>query len=117
MRLFAIFAAALLAFPAQAQEKVILGMSGWTGFQPLKLAELAGIFKKNGVDIETRFIAPVQRSAARASGALNAAATTVDQHIVWSSGGIPTGLGELHDKAKGGDGLAGRNTTSSRQGP
>jgi NitT/TauT family transport system substrate-binding protein len=59
-------------------------MSGWTGFQPLKLAELAGIFKKNGVDIETRFIAPVQRSSALASGALNAAATTVDQHIVWS---------------------------------
>ena len=90
MKWLAIIVAMSAAFAAQAQEKVVLGMSGWTGFQPLKLAELAGIFKKNGVDIETRFIAPVQRSAALAAGALNAAATTVDQHIVWSSAGIPT---------------------------
>jgi NitT/TauT family transport system substrate-binding protein len=113
MRLFALFAAALLVFPAQAQEKVILGMSGWTGFQPLKLAELAGIFKKNGVDIEIRFIAPVQRSAALASGALNSAATTVDQHIVWTSAGIPTVQVALIDKSNGGDGLAVRNNINS----
>src|SRR5438105_15752727 len=112
MRLFAILAAALLAFPAQAQEKVILGMSGWTGFQPLKLAELAGIFKQHGVDIEIRFIAPVQRSAALAAGALNAAATTVDQHIVWTSAGIPTMQVALIDKSNGGDGLAVRNNLS-----
>ena len=29
-----------IAGGAAAQEKVVLGMSGWTGFQPLKLAEL-----------------------------------------------------------------------------
>ena len=104
MRLLALLSAGLLAFAAQAQDKVILGMSGWTGFQPLKLAELAGIFKKNGVDIEIRFIAPVQRSAALASGALNAAATTVDQHIVWASAGIPSVQVALIDKSKGGDG-------------
>ena len=60
MKWLALIAAAGVACAAQAQEKVVLGMSGWTGFQPLKLAELAGIFKKNGVDIETRFIAPVR---------------------------------------------------------
>jgi NitT/TauT family transport system substrate-binding protein len=109
MRLVAFAAIALLALPAQAQDKVILGMSGWTGFQPLKLAELAGIFKKNGVDIEIRFIAPVQRSAALASGA----ATTVDQHIVWTSAGIPSVQVALIDKSKGGDGLAVRNNINS----
>ena len=67
MRLLALAAAALLAFPAQAQEKVVLGMSGWTGFQPLKLAELAGIFKKNGVDIEIRFIPPVSKRRRKSS--------------------------------------------------
>jgi NitT/TauT family transport system substrate-binding protein len=113
MRLLGLVAALLLAFPAAAQEKVVLGMSGWTGFQPLKLAELGGIFKKNGVDIEIRFIAPVQRSAALASGALNAAATTVDQHIVWTSAGIPTVQVALIDKSKGGDGLAVRNNINS----
>src|SRR5882672_3935017 len=113
MKWLAIIAATGIAFAAQAQEKVVLGMSGWTGFQPLKLAELAGIFKKNGVDMEIRFIPPVQRSAALASGALNAAATTVDQHIVWTSAGIPTVQVALIDKSNGGDGLAVRNHVSS----
>ena len=66
VRALAAAAALSIAGSALAQEKVVLGMSGWTGFQPLKLAELAGIFKKNGVDIEIRFIPPVQRSAALA---------------------------------------------------
>ena len=42
---------------ARAQEtKIILGMSGWTGFAPLTLADKAGIFKKNGLDVEIRMI-------------------------------------------------------------
>jgi NitT/TauT family transport system substrate-binding protein len=113
MRLLALIVAASFACAAQAQEKVVLGMSGWTGFQPLKLAELAGIFKKNNVDIEVRFIPPVQRGTALASGALNAAATTVDQHIVWSSAGIPTVQVALIDKSNGGDGLVVRNGINS----
>ena len=113
MKFIALIVAMGLACAAQAQEKVVLGMSGWTGFQPLKLAELAGIFKKNGVDIEIRFIAPVQRSSALASGALNAAATTVDQHIVWDSAGIPTVQVALIDKSNGGDGLVVRNNIGS----
>src|SRR5688572_24610971 len=113
MRTVALAIALGVAFTAQAQEKVTLGMSGWTGFQPLKLAELAGIFKKNGVDMEIRFIAPVQRSAALASGALNAAATTVDQHIVWTSAGIDTVQVALIDKSNGGDGLVVRNNINS----
>src|SRR5436190_20987221 len=112
-RALAAAAALSIAGSAIAQEKVVLGMSGWTGFQPLKLAELAGIFKKNGVDIEIRFIAPVQRSAALASGALNAAATTVDQHIVWASAGIASAQVALIDKSKGGDGLAVRSNINS----
>ncbi len=115
MKWLALIAAAALACAAQAQEKVVLGMSGWTGFQPLKLAELGGIFKKNGADIEIRFIAPVQRSAALAAGALNAAATTVDQHIVWTSAGIPTVQVALIDKSNGGDGLAVRHGIDSIQ--
>lgn len=106
-------AAVLAAGSAAAQEKVILGMSGWTGFQPIKLAEYAGIFKKNGVEVEIRFIAPQPRSAALAAGALNAAATTVDQHIVWTSAGIPTVQVALIDKSNGGDGVAVRNNINS----
>ena len=104
---------AVAAIAASAQEKVVLGMSGWTGFAPLSLADKAGIFKKNGVDVEIRFIPPVQRSAALAAGALNAAATTVDQHIVWTSAGIPTVQVVLIDKSNGGDGIAVRGENRS----
>ena len=41
-------AIAAMAVPASAQTKITLGMSGWTGFAPLTLADKAGIFKKNG---------------------------------------------------------------------
>ncbi len=116
MRPFAVFllAAWLAAVaPAAHAQKVVLGMSGWTGFSPLSLADKADIFKKNGVDVELRMIPPVPRSAALASGALNAAATTVDQHIVWMSAGIPSVQVALIDKSNGGDGLAVRSGINS----
>jgi hypothetical protein len=38
-----------LSAPVAAQDtKIVLGMSGWTGFAPLTLADKAGIFKKTG---------------------------------------------------------------------
>src|ERR671935_102803 len=46
-------------------------------------------------------------------GARNAAATTVDQHIVWTSAGIPTVQVALIDKSNGGDGLVVRNNINS----
>ena len=114
MKPFAVaLVAAVLSTAAVAQDKVILGISGWTGFAPLSLADKAGIFKKNGVDVEIRFIAPVQRSAALASGALNAAATTVDQHIVWTAAGVPAVQVLLIDKSNGGDGVVVRNNINS----
>src|SRR6267378_4422237 len=116
MRSFAVFlvaASLAAALPAAQAQKVVLGMSGWTGFSPLSLADRADIFKKNGVDVELRMIPPVPRSAALASGALNAAATTVDQHIVWMSAGIPSVQVALIDKSNGGDGLAVRSGINS----
>lgn len=99
-------AATTAVVPTAQAQKVVLGMSGWTGFSPLSLADKAGIFQKNGAEVELRMIAPVPRSTALAAGALNAAATTVDQHIVWMSAGIPSVQVALIDKSKGGDGLA-----------
>jgi NitT/TauT family transport system substrate-binding protein len=115
MRLLAIGLALLATAiaPAAHAQKVVLGMSGWTGFSPLSLADKAGIFKKNGVDVELRMIAPVPRSTALASGAINAAATTVDQHIVWMNAGIPSVQVALIDKSNGGDGLVVRNNIQS----
>ncbi len=94
--------------PAMAQDmpKVVLGMSGWTGFAPLSLAAEAGLFKKHGVDVEIKFIPQKERHLTVAAGATQAVATTVDTFISYSAAGIPLTQVLLLDKSKGGDGLA-----------
>src|SRR3546814_11800812 len=52
--------------------KVVLGMSGWTGFAPLSLAEEARLFKKPGVDVEIKFIPQKERHLTVAAGATQA---------------------------------------------
>ncbi|MBS4048868.1 MAG: ABC transporter substrate-binding protein [Ferrovibrio sp.] len=102
-------AAALLAAPAMAQDKIVLGMSGWTGFAPLTLAAEAGLFKKHGVDVEIKFIPQKERHLTVAAGATQAVATTVDTFVAWTAAGVPLTQVLLLDKSKGGDGLAVRN--------
>lgn len=100
-------AATVLATPAHAQNTpVALGMSGWTGFAPLSLADKAGIFKKNGLDVEIKMIPQKDRHLALASGAIQCAATTVETHVAWNANGVPiTQIVQL-DKSYGADGLA-----------
>ena len=99
-----------VAQSAGAQEtKVALGMSGWTGFAPLTLADKAGIFKKNGLDVELRMIPQKDRHLALASGAIQCAATTVETHVAWNANGVPIVQIFQMDKSYGADGLAVRN--------
>lgn len=101
--------AAPLAAPhvvrAQTMPKIIIGMSGWTGFAPLTLAEQAGLFKAAGVEVETRFVPQRERNLALAAGALNCVVTTVDTMILWGST-MPLVQVLVLDKSKGGDGIA-----------
>lgn len=90
---------------AQAMPKIIIGMSGWTGFAPLTLAEQAGLFKAAGVEVETKFVPQRERNLALASGALNCVVTTVDTMILWGST-MPLVQVLVLDKSKGGDGIA-----------
>ena len=79
-----------VATPAQAQNtKIVLGMSGWTGFAPLTLADKAGIFKKNGLDVEIKMIPQKDRHLALASKSIQCAATTVETHVAWNANGVP----------------------------
>ena len=82
---------AAISSGAQAQEatKVVIGMSAWTGFAPLTLADKAGIFKKNGLDVEIKMIPQKDRHLALAAGAIQCAATTVETHVAWNSNGVP----------------------------
>ena len=101
--------AGLLAAPAalraQTFPKITIGMSGWTGFAPLTLAEQAGIFRANGLDVETRFVPQRERNLALVSGALNCVVTTVDTMILWASA-APLVQVLVLDRSRGGDGIA-----------
>lgn len=93
---------------AQAMPKIVIGMSGWTGFAPLSLAANAGLFKKNGVDAEIRMVPQLERHLALASGAVQAVATTVDTQIFYASTGVNVTQVLVLDRSNGGDGIAAR---------
>jgi NitT/TauT family transport system substrate-binding protein len=103
----------MIAGGAQAQTKVAIGISGWTGFAPLVLAKEAGIFAKNGLDVTIKKIPQKDRHLAIASGDIQCAATTVETWIVWDAAGIKTKQIFQLDKSYGADGMVTRNTTAS----
>jgi NitT/TauT family transport system substrate-binding protein len=92
-----------------AQTKVGIGISGWTGFAPLTLAKEAGIFKKNGLDVELKKIPQKDRHLAIMSGDIQCAATTVETWVVWNANGVATTQIFQMDKSYGADGMAVRN--------
>ncbi|MDP3521095.1 MAG: ABC transporter substrate-binding protein [Hydrogenophaga sp.] len=98
---------AALSTAAVAQDtKIALGMSGWTGFAPLTLADKAGIFKKHGLDVEIKMIPQKDRHLALASKAIQCAATTVETHVAWNTNGVPIVQIFQMDKSYGADGIA-----------
>lgn len=104
--------AALLAAwatTAQADTKVAIGISGWTGFGPLTLAKETGIFKKHGLDVTLPKIPQASRSLALASGDIQCAATTVETWIVWNANGVPAKQIFQLDKSHGADGIVARS--------
>src|SRR5881397_956458 len=84
-RIFAATAALLVSAPAIAQDvKVAIGISGWTGFAPLTLANQTGIFKKNGLDVTIKKIPQKDRHLAVASGDIQCAVllrNLLDRHV------------------------------------
>lgn len=98
----------LSAAGAAAQElpKVTIAMSGWTGFAPITLARDAGIFKKNGVEVEIKKMPVANRHQAMAAGEVQGIATTVDTHTLYASSGVPVQQVLVLDSSHGGDGIA-----------
>lgn len=102
------------ASPAAAQStKVAIGMSGWTGFAPLTLAKEAGLFEKNGLDVEIKKIPQKDRHLAIASGDIQCAATTVETFMIWNANGVPIKQLFQLDMSYGADGMAVRNDIAS----
>src|ERR1700688_2851753 len=113
-RILAATAALLVSAPAIADDvKVGIGISAWTGFAPLTLANQAGIFKKNGLDVTIKKIPQKDRHLAIASGDVQCAATTVETWISWNANGVATKQIFQLDKSYGADGMATRNDVAS----
>jgi NitT/TauT family transport system substrate-binding protein len=103
-----------LSAPVAAQDtKVVIGMSGWTGFAPLTLAEKTGLFKKQGLDVEIKMIPQKDRHLALAAKAIQCAATTVETHVAWNTNGVPIVQIFQLDKSFGADGIAVRGDIKS----
>ena len=98
---------------AQAQTKVAIGISGWTGFAPLTLAKEAGLFKKHGLDVTIKKIPQKDRHLAMASGDIQCAATTVETWIVWDGAGVKSKQIFQLDKSYGADGMVTRSAIGS----
>ena len=114
LALAAAFAAlALGTGAAGAQTKIALGMSGWTGFAPLTLAKGAGIFEKNGLDVEIKKIPQKDRHLAVASGDIQCAATTVETFMIWNANGVPIKQLFQLDMSHGADGMVVRNDSAA----
>jgi NitT/TauT family transport system substrate-binding protein len=90
---------------AQSSPKVVIGMSGWTGFAPLTLAKEKGIFKANGVEVEIKKMPAQARHVAMAAGEVQAIATTVDTHITYVAANVPVTQVLVIDSSTGGDGV------------
>jgi NitT/TauT family transport system substrate-binding protein len=88
---------------------VTIGISGWTGFAPLVLAKDAGLFAKNGLDVDIKMIPQKDRLLAIGSGAVQCAATTVETYIPWTLSGISIKQILQMDKSYGADGIVARN--------
>lgn len=94
------------ALTTQAEDtKVAIGISGWTGFAPLTLANEAGLFKKQGLDVSIKKIPQKDRHLAIASGDIQCAATTVETWVVWNANGVATTQIFQLDKSYGADGM------------
>jgi NitT/TauT family transport system substrate-binding protein len=103
-------AMALTSAAVQAQETpVAIGISGWTGFAPLTLANEAGLFKKNGLAVTIKKIPQKDRHLAIASGDVQCAATTVETWVVWNANGVATTQIFQLDKSYGADGMVVRS--------
>ena len=92
---------------------VTIGISGWTGFAPLVLAKEAGLFEKNGLDVDLKMIPQKDRLLAIASGSVQCAATTVETYIPWNLSGVSIKQILMMDKSYGADGVVARNDINS----
>lgn len=95
-----------LASPSLAAEKLKVALSTWVGYGPLFIAKSQGLFEKEGLDVDLIIMEDVKtRMPALAAGRIDAAVTTIDTVLGFSSADHPMTYLFAVDDSRGGDGI------------
>ncbi len=99
----------LVAMPsahAAKTDKVTIGYSAWPGWFPLAVADEAGIFKKNGLDVDLKYFADYIASLdAMVAGKLDANTQTLNDTMASVAGGSKQAIIAVNDNSAGNDAI------------
>jgi NitT/TauT family transport system substrate-binding protein len=105
----ALAVAALGAMPAAHAaklDKVTIGYSAWPGWFPLAVADQAGIFEKNGLDVDLKYFADYIASLdAMSAGKLDANTQTLNDTMAAVAGGSKQSIIVVNDNSAGNDAI------------
>ncbi len=87
-------------------DKVTIGYSAWPGWFPLAVAEKAGIFKKDGLDVDLKYFADYISSLdAMVAGKLDANTQTLNDTMAAVAGGSKQAIIAVNDNSAGNDAI------------
>jgi NitT/TauT family transport system substrate-binding protein len=98
----------LSAVPAHATktDKITIGYSAWPGWFPLAVADEAGIFAKNGLDVDLKYFADYIASLdAMTAGKLDANTQTLNDTMAGVAGGSKQAIIAVNDNSAGNDAI------------
>jgi NitT/TauT family transport system substrate-binding protein len=87
-------------------DKVTIGYSAWPGWFPLAVADKAGIFKKDGLDVDLKYFADYIASLdAMVAGKLDANTQTLNDTMASVAGGSKQAIIAVNDNSAGNDAI------------
>jgi NitT/TauT family transport system substrate-binding protein len=96
------------------EEKITLGFSAWPGWFPWQVAQEAGLFTQNNIDVELRYYESYTESInALASGAIDANSQTLNDTLPSVSGDAGLKIVLVNDNSTGNDKIIAREGINS----
>jgi NitT/TauT family transport system substrate-binding protein len=94
------------AAPAAQLDRVTIGYSAWPGWLPLAVAQQAGIFEKDGLDVKLKYYADYVSSLdAMSAGKLTANAQTLNDTILALADASQQSMVVVNDNSSGNDAI------------
>lgn len=99
-------AASSASAPATSSKPLRIAFNTWIGYSSFYIAEEKGMFKKRGVQVETRVIDPLaEKNAALVRGDLDGMGGTIDSAVVSAASGVSGKVVYMFDRSNGTDGI------------